>query len=48
MQVIVSELMRHFAFSLPEGVSIRPVSAITVVPMDDEGRMRLPLHVECL
>ncbi|KJA23711.1 hypothetical protein HYPSUDRAFT_163027 [Hypholoma sublateritium FD-334 SS-4] len=48
IQVIVSELMRNFVLSFPEGVSIRPVSAITVVPMDDEGRTWLPLHVERL
>ncbi|KJA23712.1 hypothetical protein HYPSUDRAFT_39547 [Hypholoma sublateritium FD-334 SS-4] len=45
IQVIVAELMRNFAFSLPPGVTICPASAITVVPMDSHGRTWLPLHV---
>ncbi|KAF8965721.1 cytochrome P450 [Flammula alnicola] len=47
-QMITCELVRKFVLSLPENVSIQPASAITLVPMDSEGKTRLPLHIECL
>ncbi|KAF8172700.1 cytochrome P450 [Pholiota molesta] len=48
IQVIVSELVKKFSFSLAENVTIQPASAITLVPMDGEEKMRLPLRIERL
>ncbi|KAF8159013.1 cytochrome P450 [Pholiota molesta] len=48
IQVVVSHLVRQFSFSLPENVSIQPASAITVVPMDANGKTHLPLRIERL
>jgi hypothetical protein len=48
MQIVISHLMRQFSFSLPENVSIHPANAITLVPIDGDGKMHLPLRIECL
>ncbi|KAF9473254.1 cytochrome P450 [Pholiota conissans] len=48
IQVVVSHLVRRFSFSLPENVSIQPASAITLVPMDTDGKTQLPLVIERL
>ncbi|KAF8172705.1 cytochrome P450 [Pholiota molesta] len=47
-QVIASELVKKFSFSLAENVTIQPAAAISLVPMDGEGKMRLPLRIERL
>ncbi|KAJ7755349.1 cytochrome P450 [Mycena maculata] len=47
MQIIVSELVRKFSFSLPDDVVIRPTFAITLVPMVPDGP-QLPLRVSRL
>ncbi|KAF8172704.1 cytochrome P450 [Pholiota molesta] len=48
IQVIASELVKKFSFSLAENVTIQPATAITLVPMDGEEKMRLPLLIERL
>ncbi|KAF7323864.1 Cytochrome P450 [Mycena kentingensis (nom. inval.)] len=47
MQIIISELVRKFAFALPaEGAGIQPTFAITLVPMAGDGSgAKLPLRV---
>ncbi|KAJ7145317.1 cytochrome P450 [Mycena crocata] len=44
MQIIISELVRKFSFSLPDKVVIQPTFAITLVPMAADGP-KLPLRV---
>jgi hypothetical protein len=46
--VIATELVKKFSFSLAENVTIQPATAITLVPMDGEEKMRLPLLIERL
>jgi hypothetical protein len=47
MQIIISEVVRKFAFSLPDNVAIQPTFAITLVPMTADGP-KLPLRVSRL
>ncbi|KAJ7136718.1 cytochrome P450 [Mycena epipterygia] len=46
LQVFVVELLRNFVVTIPEGNSVRPCIAITLVPKTADGVQRLPLHIE--
>lgn len=46
--MIASELVKKFSFSLAENVTIQPGAAITLVPLDGDEKMYLPLRIERL
>ncbi|TFK37880.1 cytochrome P450 [Crucibulum laeve] len=47
-QIILSHLVRNFIFSLLAGSDVQPGCAITLVPMDADGKANLYLHVSPL
>ncbi|TFK37879.1 cytochrome P450 [Crucibulum laeve] len=47
-QVVLCELIRKFTFSLPDDVHLQPAYAITLVPVDGDGKSYLPLRVDRL
>jgi len=48
IQVFVTELVHKFFLTLPENDSIRPVVAVTMVPMTADGVQQLPIHIEAV
>jgi hypothetical protein len=48
MQVFVTELVRNFALSVPDGEEgeVRPYVAMTLMPRTSDGVRQMRLHVE--
>lgn len=48
LQVLTSEIVKSFTFSLPKHVTIQPATAISLVPIDSQGHTSLPLEIRVL
>ncbi len=48
IQVLVYEIVRKLEFSLPDDVTIYPATALTLMPVDGNGKGALPLKFEHL
>jgi len=46
LQILLPVILRKFSFTLPGNVKIRDGLAVTMVPVDQDGKYALPLILE--